>query len=336
MTVTANRMSPQALDLARELVAAAVDQGRISVEQGAQDYAELAQAATGTEIDLSNALDDVLAPQWDHATQVAAEDSAPQPRSAEARLARSLSRIAAGTYQPGTLEFSSASTAARELARARWGAHQPGPVTGRANCGPSDDLGYCTGPFHDPSCGSIASTEIGEAMRETGAYRRLASQPFADSNGRTWSDQHGDPVTLTGHVEAASGERLRDGAAFETGHGRRSLTTPQRVQRFADPSADPGTDAGTAVPRETAALTGLAAMAMGLPRHRPASERGVERLADHALRRPGGPHRVHPDFGGVESPRERRERISAERGTGQLRAFGDEPVCGSLGYYEAG
>jgi hypothetical protein len=207
-------------------------------------------------------------------------------------------------------------------------------TTGQPNCSGSDDLGYCRGPFHDPSCGSIATTEIGEAMRDSGAYRRLASQPFTDSQGRTWQDQRGDPVTLTGHVEAASGERLGGGAAFETGYGKRGLISPQRQARFGD--YDDPADRGTAPSHETAAVVGLAAEQMGLSRQSHAFERGMARLADHALRRPGGSQRVHPDFGGAESPRERRERISAERGAVQPRQFGEDPVCGSLGYYEAG
>lgn len=168
--------TPQMLDLARELIAAVADEG--DIELAAECYAELAGADPGAEpIDLSN-VDAMLGQQFSHAATVAAEDAAPKPRSAEARLANALGRISRGTYQPaGTIEFSSPSSAARELARARWGAQQPGPVTGRPNCGASDDLGYCINASHDLDCGSIASTEIGDAMRDSGAYARTAAQP---------------------------------------------------------------------------------------------------------------------------------------------------------------
>ena len=35
----------------------------------------------------------------------------------------------------------------------------------------------------------------------------VAAEPFTDANGRTWADQHGNPMTLADHVEAATGVR---------------------------------------------------------------------------------------------------------------------------------
>jgi hypothetical protein len=320
-TPWADWSDPDLVDFARELAEKLADSGRIDLASelyaslgGADVDAEplgTANGGYGDAIDLSNVLD----AQLGQAATVAAEDAAPPPRSAEARLARSLGRIARGTYQPaGALEFASPSSAARELGRRRWQVTQPGPVTGRANCGASDEFGHCIEPYHAAGCGSIASTEIAEALRDSGAYARLASQPFADANGRHWADQFGRPVTAAGHIEAAAGERLGGGAAFESGYGKRDLISPQRQARFAD--YDDPEDPGGGVPYETAALAGavqaqarLAGRDAAWERERHA-ERRTEAAVSAALSGRGLARRPDDAFD-VTS---RREHIAAQRG----------------------
>jgi hypothetical protein len=138
---------------------------------------------------------------------------------------------------------------------------------------------------------------------------------------------------------SATGERLGNGTVFETGHGRRDLITPQRRPVLADPNADPGTDPGTGVPYGTAAVADAAREAMGLPAPGSAArsrERFTERRTEAALNAAlsgRGLARRPDDF---ESPRERRERIAAQRGAVQPREFGEPPVCGSLGQFDVG
>ena len=62
----------------------------------------------------------------------------------------------------------SPSTAAR-----RWQASQPGAGTGQPNCGASDEFGYCVEPNHAMSCGSLATTQIGEELRDAGTMAEI-------------------------------------------------------------------------------------------------------------------------------------------------------------------
>jgi hypothetical protein len=350
--------NPQEMDFTRELAATLAEHGYS--EDSAELYASIASAhyGGGQPVDLSNpGYSDMLDMALIHRAQAEAGDAgdtrtrkeaAARARalSAEDKLARAYQQIGRGTYsRTGALEFSSPSAAARQLAEHRWGVRQPGTVTGRPACGSVDDLGYCRETAHDVDCGSIASTEIGETLRDSGAYARLASQPWADQHGRTWADQFGRPVTLTGHVEAATGERLGHGVQFETGAGRPDVVSPQRQARFGDPSADPGEDPGGGVPPETAAvaaayfqqaegnLPGLFGRDVRRERER-FTEHATEAAVNAALSGSGSGRLRHPDYGS-ESPGERRERIHAQRGAVQPREFGEPPVNGSLGYYEA-
>jgi hypothetical protein len=86
--------------------------------------------------------------------QQAAEDARPLPRNDEARLAALLSRAGRRSARREVLNFSACDEA------------EPGPVTGEANCGPSDPLNnICLSRYHDPSCGSMASGEVTGALR---------------------------------------------------------------------------------------------------------------------------------------------------------------------------
>jgi hypothetical protein len=94
------------------------------------------------------------------------------------------------------------------------------------------------------------------------------------------------------------------------------------------------------VPYETAALAAAVLAQSGDGLKGPDAARQRERFTEHrtqlavsaALSGQGLARR--PDDG--ETARERNERLHAQRGTAQPREFGEAPVCGSLGYYEAG
>lgn len=270
-------------------------------------------------IDLTNA-------QFDRAGAVQADNAVPVPSRTEARLAYLLGRLGRGTYEPSSITLASPSTAARELARHRWQATQPGPVTHQPNCGASDEFGHCIEPYHSAGCGSVASTDVAEALRDSGAYARLAADPFTDQPGRVWDDQHGQPMTLRGHVEASIGQRLGDGAAFETGTGPRELTTPKPWPMLRDPD-DPD-DPGQPLPDVSryAAAMGITAPSAAAERSRFAARR-AQAISDAVLR---GGGRVHADRG--ETVRERNERLHQPV---QPRQVGDT-WNGSLPAYEAG
>jgi hypothetical protein len=172
-----------------------------------------------------------------------ADESAPLPGwrapSAQQRLDSAYDRIAAGTYAPagpyrwgsGGLEFASPGAAGAALARHRWAGHQPDPtagVNGAWPCGSVDEFGRCAEPYHAADCGSLADTVTAQALIDDGVYARRSAQPMADANGRVWRDQDGQPMTLTDHIEAASGQRLTRGSLFESGLGHRELAAPAR------------------------------------------------------------------------------------------------------------
>ena len=147
----------------------------------------------------------------------------------------------------GGLDLASPSGAGAALARHRWSQNRADPmvaVTGIYPCGTSDEFGRCAEPYHSADCGSLATTEIAEALQESGAYADRAGEALADSSGRAWADQEGQPMNLTDHIEAATGQRLAGGSLFESGYGHRELVSPQRQARYGDPSDpdDPGTD----------------------------------------------------------------------------------------------
>jgi len=139
-------------------------------------------------------------------------------------------------------------------------------------CGAADDFGRCRSQFHDASCAHVqeAGASYGATPEDSQGWRtalaRRAGQPAADSHDRIFLDQHGRPVTMAGHIEAATGERLGESPFYQGGSKRRELTAPQRQAVLADPSADD--PSGAEFPHATRA-TAAAVIARHLPRAAP-------------------------------------------------------------------
>ncbi len=116
----------------------------------------------------------------------------------------------------------------------------------RNNCGPTDELGYCSNGHHDMSCESLATPDLAEALSETGLYREIASEPFEDADARAWRNQAGTMMDITQHLEAGTGTRQ---VPDEYGPGwsgpGRELVSAARQQMWGDPD-DPDDRGGFA------------------------------------------------------------------------------------------
>lgn len=152
----------------------------------------------------------------------------------------------------------------------------------------------------------------------------------ADSRDRFYTDQHGNPMTLAGHLEALTGQRLHRDSLFESGQPRREVTMPQRELVVGDP--DDPEEASYGFADGTRQVAAWAAAQMGIA---PASaSRGPDRFRaqrDAAASRPAlaRPARL-PRPGLGESTRERAER----RKSGMVQV--NDPVMGELPVYMAG
>jgi hypothetical protein len=131
-----------------------------------------------------------------------------------------------------------------------------------ATCGTADDLGYCRERFHQPGCGSAATPDITEALRPE--LELAAMRPFAGANGRAWLDQqYGSPMSLTDHIEAATGQRLADASLWESHRGhRRELASPARPATLGDP--DNPDAISQAIPAATARTAAAMAAQAGI------------------------------------------------------------------------
>jgi hypothetical protein len=240
-------------------------------------------------IELSSAMDELRV----------LEDAEPLPRLSEDRLAHLLGRIGFGSYTPSDTGHPSH-------------AGHPSAVTVQANCGPSDEYGYCQARYHTAHCGSLSTAEMAEVTRD--GLRSAAYQPMTGPGGVPFTDQHGQAVTLAGAVEASMGERIGREHVFE-GHARRELVSIQRQVVLGDQD-DPGGD--MPMPDETRRTAAALASHLGLTSANPARGRELARaqrdrvIAAQHLRSGG---RRHPDLG--ESPQERAARVS-KPGTGPL------------------
>lgn len=189
-------------------------------------------------------------------------------------------------------------------------------------CGTADDLGYCMERFHAPGCGSAASPDITEALRPQ--LEQLVMRPYLGEDGQPWLDQeYGSPMTLTDHLEAASGIRLGDVGLFETGRSRREVAQVQRPQVFGDPD-DPD-----AMPLDIPADTARTAAAL-------AAQSGIATSASHQAQQAAWKAQHARQAARLGSPRHADYAADLSnpvpQGTGPV-AFGDEPWNGSLQTY---
>ena len=298
---------------------------------------EAAYASGGSAYGLADAREAIDLAHFRDATRVA-EDREPQPRRTQDRLDRAYDRISRGTYEPtrGALEFagSTASDAASTLARQRWDRLRrdedpSAQVTMGVICGVPDELGRCGEPYHSPGCASLATPDIASALADSGAYSRIADRPHLDADGRTWASQWGDPLSLTGHLEAAAGQRLAGASLFESGEGPRELLQPYRPAVFGDiddPDAVPGPfSPGTQ--RTAAALAAQAGIAVRTADEVRASARADLDYRQAALARRG----VR-----LAQPESTRDRAQRHHRPTRPVPFGGELLNGELGAFEAG
>ena len=271
--------------------------GEIAAEERQADlYAVLADAQHHRELDEIRAGED------------AAEEVLGRRGTDESRMQRAAARIAAQTYVPPI-------SAERDALSA------PGMVTGDHNCGPThpDGLG-CMNSSHEMTCGSLASSEIGQGLQDAGTYRQIAARTVLDATGRPVVTSSGQPGTWSDIIESASGQRVRGAADFEQGRPKDPVASIGREDPYAGSMADPN-------------LVQCARDAMGIQPQRTAAEAGRELAARQAVAQMTGwrsSRIVHADYG--ESTRERAER---HHRPAQLQQH-DEPLNGSTGSYRAG
>ena len=181
-------------------------------------------------------------------------------------------------------------------------------------------------PNHESSCGSLATSEIGEALRASGQLAAIASRPVAGGDGPVRRSAHPDR-----HGRGPDWPRAPPARRpFETGAARPELTKPARQPRYGDYDGGEG-EAFTASTRAAAAQI---AQQMGIERTSP-RERGMQRLASYALsnRQPVRP--VHPDYSGAGS---RRDALRQPVRAGQLTRVNDygDGLAGAQPQYSAG
>jgi hypothetical protein len=182
---------------------------------------------------------------------------------------------------------------------------------------------------------ALSADDLAAAYKSGGVYDVVAAEPLEDAYGHAWRDQHGQPMTLSDHVEALTGQRLMHRDSLFSGLGRRELAAPQRVTRFGDydDPADPGYELSEASQLTMAALRD----AMGLPDHAAAREQARDAAFDRLVQRPAQRHRTHGealDYG--EGTRERAGRYRMPVTAGSLaQVEGTEPLFGSLPGYTA-
>jgi hypothetical protein len=132
-------------------------------------------------------------------------------------------------------------------------------------------------------------------------------------------------MTLTDHIEAATGIRLGDVSAFETGRTRREVAAVQRPQVFGDPD-DPD-----AMPLGIPASTARTAAAL-------AAQGGIETTADVREQRAAWRREHDRQAARHRPPRhaDYAEHATPHRQGIELANFGDEPWNGSLPVFSAG
>lgn len=151
-----------------------------------------------------------------------------------------------------------------------------------------------------------------------------AHRPHLGEDGMPWLDQeYGSPMTLTDHIEAATGVRLGDASLWEAHRGqRRPLAQPQRPAAFGDPDAIP-----LPFPAHTAVTAAALAAQAGITTPADAAAQRAAWVAENARQTARLRPPRHPDYAEFSNP--------ARRDTG-LAAFGEPPWNGSLQAYSAG
>jgi len=244
-----------------------------------------------------------------------AQDSRPQSRRDEDRLASALDRIGTGTYTP-------AGYAAYSLAA-------QGGITGMETCGPAPD-GYCMNRTHEIGCGSSGDPDAAEGLRP--AMERIAHRPYADADGRVWADaEFGAPMSLVDHVEASLGVRLADKSLFETGRSKRQVAQVARPAVYGDPDTPGSGQRFSAATMATAqrladASKGMLSTSADVSRQQAAYKVQHTRLAN----RIGKPR--HADYAELSNPAPRDTRLVPFEGS----VLGSLPVYASAGTVSQG
>lgn len=262
-------------------------------------------------------LGDALAQAAEVAAVRAYEDSQPLARRSEDRLHTVLGRIGRGTYTPTAAE--------RAL-----GFASDAPALDDGGAALACTCGAGISPNHLAGCRSVCTPDEAAELAAQGLYGATAGRPVADARGRVYADQYGREMTMTGHIEALTGQRLRRGSAFEDGLPRREVTAPQRERVYADPDDPDAAPVGFGSrTRQAAALAarhaGIAVAGAAEKRASYAARQGDAIALGVLTRRSRAPH---PDFG--ESTRERAARLKS--GADPVR-FGGDLLPGELPAY---
>ena len=81
-------------------------------------------------------------------------------------------------------------------------------------------------PLSLAGCEHALSSDDQAAYATAGVYGAISAEAFTDAHDRVWADQHGNPMTLAQHLEAACGVRGRRDSPFEADSGG-ELAVPQ-------------------------------------------------------------------------------------------------------------
>jgi len=181
--------------------------------------------------------------------------------------------------------------------------------------------------FKATSAAYYAAHVDSQAWRDVLARR--ASMPIADQHGRVAVDETGQPMTATGHIEAASGERQGEGPWLGNRSRRRELVSPQRQHVVGDPPAD--SPYSTQIPASASVTAAaLIAQAGSLQRQRqPYLGQAVHRCGAAGARKAAGSpgllrrddaRACRPDARGPARPAQQRHGRRAVRRPADVRA----------------
>lgn len=257
----------------------------------------------------------------------AANDARPRTASAEVRLSNAMERIADGTYLPGAM-VAYGKSSQREVLLSQLRDSQldftipevmDGQVVAGLPCSALDAYGRCAAAYHEAGCSSLAVIGDDQVEAYIDELRLTKMLPVDEQSDATFTD----------YIEANAGQRLsHEGySIFETGAAKRELISIGKRQVYGDPDSDDGQPNPFASMAGTRGAVAQYKAQAGL--ERPAVSREA-RMAEIALRQPGGPR--HADYSGGESMAERGKRGKSGR-MHQIEDEGFAPVAGSLRVY---